>query len=63
MPVRQLYGCTEAGTLTANLDADPVATFASVGGPVDGVEVQVVDDEGEPVRRARSARSPSRAPA
>ena len=25
-PVRQLYGCTEAGTLTANLDPDPVAT-------------------------------------
>ena len=27
VPVRQLYGCTEAGTLTANLDCDPVATL------------------------------------
>ena len=27
VPVRQLYGCTEAGTLTANLDDDPVATL------------------------------------
>ena len=31
--VRQLYGCTEAGTLTVNLDPDPVATFESAGMP------------------------------
>jgi long-chain acyl-CoA synthetase len=49
VPVRQLYGCTEAGTLTANLDPDPVATFESVGTPVDGVEVLIEDDEGRPV--------------
>ena len=45
VPVRQLYGCTEAGTLTANLDPDPVATFASVGRPVGEVDVTVVDGE------------------
>jgi long-chain acyl-CoA synthetase len=45
VPVRQLYGCTEAGTLTANLDPDPVATFASVGAPVGDVRVQTVDGE------------------
>ncbi|MBN1527762.1 MAG: acyl--CoA ligase [Thermoleophilaceae bacterium] len=49
VPVRQLYGCTEAGTLTANMDADPVASFESVGRPVDGVEVRIEDDDGEPV--------------
>jgi long-chain acyl-CoA synthetase len=49
VPVRQLYGCTEAGTLTANMDHDPVATFESVGPPVDGVEVRIEDDDGEPV--------------
>jgi long-chain acyl-CoA synthetase len=49
VPVRQLYGCTEAGTLTANMDEDPVATFESVGEPVDGVEVRIEDDDGEPV--------------
>ena len=49
VPVRQLYGCTEAGTLTANMDADPVATFESVGRPVDGVQVRIEDDDGEPV--------------
>ncbi|MBA3264552.1 MAG: AMP-binding protein [Thermoleophilaceae bacterium] len=46
VPVRQLYGCTEAGTLTANLDEDPVATFASVGQPVEGVEVLIEDEDG-----------------
>jgi long-chain acyl-CoA synthetase len=49
VPVRQLYGCTEAGTLTANMDDDPGASFESVGRPVDGVEVLVEDDEGEQV--------------
>jgi len=49
VPVRQLYGCTEAGTLTANMDEEPVASFESVGRPVDGVEVLIEDDEGEQV--------------
>jgi long-chain acyl-CoA synthetase len=49
VPVRQLYGCTEAGTLTANLDGDPMATFESVGPPVDGVEILIEDEEGEQV--------------
>ena len=31
VPVRQLYGCTEAGCVTVNLDADPDATAGSVG--------------------------------
>jgi long-chain acyl-CoA synthetase len=47
VPVRQLYGCTEAGTLTANLDEDPVASFESVGRPVDSVQVRIEDDEGD----------------
>ncbi|MEA2332440.1 MAG: long-chain acyl-CoA synthetase [Thermoleophilaceae bacterium] len=47
VPVRQLYGCTESGTLTVNLDSDPVTTFESVGQPVDGVEVRIEDEEGE----------------
>lgn len=44
--VRQLYGSTETGFLAANLDADPVATFASVGRPVGEVDFAIVD-EGE----------------
>jgi long-chain acyl-CoA synthetase len=46
VPVRQLYGCTEAGTLTANVDPDPVATFESVGTPVGEVKVQILDEDG-----------------
>jgi long-chain acyl-CoA synthetase len=45
VPVRQLYGCTEAGTLTANLEPDPVATFDTVGRPVGDVQVQIADGE------------------
>jgi len=45
LSVRQLYGCTEAGTLTINLDPDPVATAASVGRPTGRVAVNVVDSE------------------
>jgi long-chain acyl-CoA synthetase len=45
VPVRQLYGCTEAGTLTANLDPDPVASSESVGTPVGDVDVLIVDGE------------------
>lgn len=48
--VRQLYGSTETGMIAANLDPDPVATFESVGTPVQGIEVTIVDDEtGEPL--------------
>ena len=35
--------------MTANLGDDPVGTFASVGKPVSGVSVRVLDELGEPV--------------
>jgi long-chain acyl-CoA synthetase len=44
VPIRQLYGSTETGTLTANLDDDPAASFASVGKPVGDVRVEIRDD-------------------
>jgi long-chain acyl-CoA synthetase len=47
--VRQLYGSTETTVIAANLSADPVATFESVGRPVAGVDVAIVDDEGAPL--------------
>jgi long-chain acyl-CoA synthetase len=49
VPVRQLYGCTEAGTLTANLDDDPIGTFASVGAPFGDVRVRILGEQGEPL--------------
>lgn len=45
--VRQLYGSTETGFLAANMNDDPVATFASVGQPIGDVAFTVVDDDGE----------------
>jgi long-chain acyl-CoA synthetase len=45
VPVRQLYGCTEAGTLAANLDPDPVATRESVGTAVGKVKIRTIDGE------------------
>jgi long-chain acyl-CoA synthetase len=45
VPVRQHYGCTEAGSLTANLDDDPEASFETVGKPMGPVEIQIVDGE------------------
>ncbi|MEA2332442.1 MAG: long-chain acyl-CoA synthetase [Thermoleophilaceae bacterium] len=53
VPVRQLYGCTEAGAVTVNTDDDPYATAASAGRPIDGVELRVVDAAGEPLEHGR----------
>jgi long-chain acyl-CoA synthetase len=48
VPIRQLYGFTEAGAVAANLDDDPWTTWRSVGRPLEGVEVEVLDESGEP---------------
>jgi long-chain acyl-CoA synthetase len=45
IPVRQHYGCTEAGSLTANLDEDAEASFETVGKPMGPVELRIVDGE------------------
>jgi long-chain acyl-CoA synthetase len=47
VPVRQLYGSTETGMIAANLSDDPDATFESVGRPVLGVLVDIVDEDAE----------------
>jgi long-chain acyl-CoA synthetase len=47
LPVRQLYGCSEAGSVTINLDEDVAATAASVGRPMKGIEVAIVGEQGE----------------
>jgi long-chain acyl-CoA synthetase len=49
--VRQLYGSTETGMIAANMSDDPVGTFESVGTAVEGVEIGIVDDDGEPLPR------------
>ena len=47
LPVRQLYGCSEAGSVTVNLAEDVGATAASVGRPMKGVDLAVVGEHGE----------------
>lgn len=47
--VRQLYGSTETGFMAANLGADPVATFASVGRGIGDVDFEILDDDGTPL--------------
>jgi long-chain acyl-CoA synthetase len=47
--VRQLYGSTETGMIAANMSDDPVATFESVGTAVEGVRIEIVDDDGAPL--------------
>jgi long-chain acyl-CoA synthetase len=51
--VRELYGCTEAGCVTVNADPDPRGTVGSVGTPIEGVELRIADDAGEPVEEGR----------
>jgi long-chain acyl-CoA synthetase len=51
--VRQLYGSTETGTIAFNRDADPRATMRSVGTPLPGVRISVVDDADRPVPPGR----------
>lgn len=48
IPVRQLYGCSEAGSLTLNLDPDAAGTAGSSGLPLGDVSIAIVDARGEP---------------
>jgi long-chain acyl-CoA synthetase len=47
--IRQLYGSTETGTISVNLDADPSAHPDSVGRPLPDVRIDVVDERRRPV--------------
>jgi long-chain acyl-CoA synthetase len=46
--VRQLYGSTETGSISVNLDARIEASLDSVGTPLPGVEVEIVREDGSP---------------
>jgi long-chain acyl-CoA synthetase len=63
IPIRQMYGCTEAGAVTLNLDEDPRATATSVGHPLQGVEVAIVYDGGEELEQGRNGEVVIRSPA
>jgi long-chain acyl-CoA synthetase len=63
VPVRQLYGLTEAGAVTVNADGDPWATARSVGRPLPGVELEVRDAGGRPAESGRIGEIAIRGPA
>lgn len=44
LPIRQLYGCTEAGTVAINSEIYPVQTLTSVGFPLKNVEIKIIDE-------------------
>lgn len=46
LAIRQLYGSTETGTISVNVDGDPTVRRASVGHPLPGVQVDVIDETG-----------------
>lgn len=49
IPIRQLYGCTEAGAVAINLEAETDLQYNSLGQPMKNVEIKVMDDEGNEV--------------
>ena len=63
VPIRQMYGCTEAGAVTLNLDEDPRANVTSAGRPLRGVEVSIVDDQGAELEVGRNGEVVIRSPA
>ena len=49
IPLRQLYGCTEAGVIAVNLEKDVESTMSTVGEPIRGVSINIVDEQRQPV--------------
>ena len=53
IPIRQLYGCTEAGSIAINLDEKSEETYNSVGKPMQNVDVFLIDDNGQKVSNGK----------
>ncbi len=51
VPIRQLYGCSEAGSVTIDLAVPPRS--GSVGRPMAGIDLAVVDEAGRPLDARR----------
>jgi long-chain acyl-CoA synthetase len=49
IPIRDHYGCTEVGAMTIDLDPIPRQHGRSVGKPFPGVQVLILDEDGEPL--------------
>jgi long-chain acyl-CoA synthetase len=51
LPIRSLYGSTEAGSISINIDPDKSFEFGSLGPPLRNVEIRVRDDAGRELPR------------
>ncbi len=49
LQLRQSYGSTETGAITLNMDPNPEATAESVGLPLPGIRVKIIDNDGKPL--------------
>ncbi len=47
--IRQLYGCTEAGSIAINLDREIEKSYQSVGKPLNNVQLQIINEDGREV--------------
>jgi long-chain acyl-CoA synthetase len=63
VPIRQLYGLTETGAVTVNVDDDAREDPASVGRPMRGIEIDVFDDAGKTLEPGRIGDIAVRSPA
>lgn len=48
--IRQLYGSTELGSASINLDPNPEPTLDSVGQPIKNVRIEILRENGTPAR-------------
>jgi long-chain acyl-CoA synthetase len=49
IPIRQIYGCTETGSIAVNLEGGSDIHFESVGLPLNNIDVRIIDDNGDDV--------------
>lgn len=49
IPIRQLYGCTEAGAVALNLHEPVATTWNSVGQPLKNVDIKILDEQENPL--------------
>jgi long-chain acyl-CoA synthetase len=46
IPIRQIYGCTETGSIAVNLEKGNDFHYDSVGRPLNNIDVMITDDNG-----------------
>lgn len=63
LEIQQVYGCTEAGVITARRPEDGAATDLGVGRPMPGVQLRIVDERGLEVPRGEEGALLVRTPA